>query len=77
MQFLTGVIFALTMAAAEPTIIPLYPGPAPGSETWDWPETEQASTDGIRRIANVTRYAGLIRSSSFAAASLPRRRHTL
>jgi acetyl esterase/lipase len=55
MQFLTGVIFALTIAAAEPAIIPLYPGPAPGSETWDWPETEQASTDGTRRIANVTR----------------------
>jgi acetyl esterase/lipase len=55
MLFLTGTILALTMAAAEPTIIPLYPGPAPGSESWDWPETEQASTDGIRRIANVTR----------------------
>jgi acetyl esterase/lipase len=55
MHFLTGVIIALTMAAAEPSIIPLYQGPAPGSETWDWPETEQVSTDGIRRIANVTR----------------------
>ena len=55
MIFFTGAILAMTMAATEPTIIQLYPGPAPGSESWDWPETEQASTDGIRRIANVTR----------------------
>lgn len=55
MQFLLGVSLALTMAATDVTIVPLYPGPAPGSETWNWPESEQASTDGIRRIANVTR----------------------
>ena len=60
MQILTGFVFALTMAAAEPTIVPLYPGPAPGSETWDWTETEQPSTDGIRRIANVTRPALMV-----------------
>jgi acetyl esterase/lipase len=55
MCFLPYMVFALTVAAAEPALIPLYPGPAPGSETWNWPETELASTDGIRRIANVTR----------------------
>ena len=54
MQFLAGAFFALTMAAAEPIIVPLYPGAAPGSENWNWPETEQPATDGIRRIANVT-----------------------
>lgn len=47
--------FCLTLFAADPQVIPLYPGPAPGSESWEWPETEQSSTDGIRRIANVTR----------------------
>jgi len=35
-------------------VIPLYQGPPPGSESWNWPETEQPSTDGIRRIANIT-----------------------
>ncbi len=60
MQSFTGIIFALTMAAADPTIVPLYPGPAPGSEAWDWTETEQPATDGIRRIANVTRPALMV-----------------
>ncbi len=54
MQILTCLMFLMTVAAAEPIIIPLYPGPAPGSESWNWPEAEQPSTDGIRRIANVT-----------------------
>lgn len=49
------LLFCLTLTAAEPPVVPLYPGPAPGSESWDWPETEPTSTDGIRRIANVTR----------------------
>ncbi len=54
MLFFAGGFFGLMMAAAEPIIVPLYPGVAPGSETWNWPETEQPATDGIRRIANVT-----------------------
>ncbi len=54
MGFFIGIILALTMAAAEPVIIPLYPGPAPGSESWDWPETELPPTGGFRRTANVT-----------------------
>jgi acetyl esterase/lipase len=36
-------------------VLPLYEGPPPGTESWDWPETVQPSTDGIRRIANVTK----------------------
>lgn len=36
-------------------MIPLYPGPAPGSESWNWPESEQPSTDGVRRIGNITK----------------------
>lgn len=48
-------LLALLAAAAEPPVIPLYDGPAPGSESWDWPETEQPSKDAIRRLANITR----------------------
>jgi acetyl esterase/lipase len=41
--------------AAEPKTIPLWPGPAPGSEKWNYPETETVGAqDGIRRISNVT-----------------------
>jgi acetyl esterase/lipase len=54
MLFLASALLTVMMAGSEPTILPLYSGPAPGSESWDWPETEQVSTDGIRRIANVT-----------------------
>ena len=55
LALLLGALMTTMAAAAQPPVIPLYPGPAPGSENWTWPETEQASTDGIRRIANVTR----------------------
>lgn len=48
-------LFVFLVASAQQPVIPLYEGPAPGTESWNWPETEQASTDGIRRIANVTR----------------------
>jgi acetyl esterase/lipase len=48
-------LFVFLAASAQQPVIPLYDGPAPGTESWDWSETEQASTDGIRRIANVTR----------------------
>ncbi len=41
--------------AAQPLVIPLYDGPPPGTESWNWPEVVQPSTDGIRRIANVTK----------------------
>jgi len=56
------IVIALTLAAAWRTqagaqeIIPLYPGPAPGSESWNWPETTLPLTaDGLKRAANVTR----------------------
>lgn len=42
------------MLSGQHDVIPLYSGPPPGTETWNWAETEQPSTDGIRRIANVT-----------------------
>lgn len=48
--------FATRLAAAEPTVIPLYAGPAPGSESWDWAETAVVGpNDTILRIGNVTR----------------------
>lgn len=40
------------LAAQE---IPLYPGPAPGSEKWTWSEEPRPSTDGLRRVRNVSR----------------------
>jgi acetyl esterase/lipase len=45
----------LLSVGAQPLVVPLYPGAAPGSEAWDWPETVLPSNDGIRRIANVTK----------------------
>jgi acetyl esterase/lipase len=46
MRFL---FFALMMLpafflAAQPEVIPLYPGVSPGSESWDWEEGETSST---------------------------------
>lgn len=48
-------LFVFLAGFAQETVIPLYEGAAPGTESWNWPETEQSSNDGIRRIANVTR----------------------
>ena len=43
-------------ALQEPKVIPLWPGPPPGSESWDYPENEVVGPeDGILRISNVTR----------------------
>jgi len=37
-------------------VIPLYPGQAPGSESWDWAEQSLIDpTTGILRLSNVTR----------------------
>jgi acetyl esterase/lipase len=48
-------LIAVLVNAAEPPVIPLYDGPAPGSESWNWPETVQPQKDDIRRLANITR----------------------
>lgn len=55
MKLASLLLFALIAAAAEPPVIPLYDGPAPGSESWDWPETEQPRKDDIRRLANIVK----------------------
>ena len=51
----SAVCCLLTLTAAGPQVVPLYPGAAPGSETWTWSESEQPGDDGLRRVANVTR----------------------
>lgn len=46
---------ATVLCVAQNVVIPLYDGPPPGTESWNWPETVQPPTDGIARIANVTK----------------------
>jgi len=44
----------LTSLCASAQTLPLYPGPAPGSEKWTWAETDVIGPkDDIRRIGNV------------------------
>ena len=52
MRIAAFLIALLTLSAEE---IPLYSGPAPGSEKWDWKEGEFAAADGTRRTRNVVR----------------------
>lgn len=50
---LAGLLFGAA-AAAEPEIIPIWPGVAPGSESWTWSETiSRATEDGTLSIRNV------------------------
>ena len=59
------LLLSMTLSAASgagqgappnPTVIPLWPGAAPGSEKWDWQETDVVGpNDTIRRVGNVTR----------------------
>src|SRR5437868_7339234 len=61
MKPLVGImlaLFALTAIsyAAEPKVIPLWPGAPPGSENWNYDERETIGPkDTVRRITNVTR----------------------
>ncbi|MGB9609481.1 MAG: G-D-S-L family lipolytic protein, partial [Bryobacteraceae bacterium] len=55
-RFLVFLLLGVIPPAAGPQVIPLYPGPAPGSESWNW--AEQSAMDGqtgILRLSNVTR----------------------
>jgi acetyl esterase/lipase len=59
------LLFSMTLSAASgagqgappnPTVIPLWPGVAPGSEHWDWQEDESVGpNDTIRRVRNVVK----------------------
>ena len=58
--FITKSLFLFflfaTNASAQSTEIPIWPGPAPGSETWNYPETVTLQPpDCTRRVTNVTR----------------------
>ncbi|MDZ7638717.1 MAG: alpha/beta hydrolase [Bryobacterales bacterium] len=58
MRTLVFALFLLVAAIgcpAQEPVIPLYDGPPPGTESWNWPETVQPPTDGIARVANVTK----------------------
>jgi acetyl esterase/lipase len=46
---------AAALFAQDAKIIPLYPGPAPGSENWTWQEQDIVGPqDNVRRTHNVT-----------------------
>ena len=52
---LCSFMLSAVALAAEPKVVPLWPGAAPGSETWDYAETEiVGSQDRARRVSNVT-----------------------
>src|SRR5215471_17424953 len=48
------ILLAATAFAAEPKVIPLWPGVAPGSENAKYEETQITVQDGSKRISNVT-----------------------
>ena len=55
-RFLFFLFLGVVPPAAGPQVIPLYPGQAPGSESWDWAEQSLIDpTTGILRLSNVTR----------------------
>ncbi len=56
-SFLLGMIPAVSgEALPEPaSVIPLYDGVAPGSESWDWEENTAASRRGLPMVQNVVK----------------------
>lgn len=55
LSLLSALFLTAMCTLAQSVVIPLYDGPAPGTESWNWQESEQPPTDGIRRVANVTK----------------------
>ena len=55
MKPLLALLLAATLYGAEQKPISIWPGPPPGSEGWDWAETATPGSDGVPRVANVTR----------------------
>jgi acetyl esterase/lipase len=50
------MLLVVAASAAEVKVIPLWPGAAPGSESWSWEEKEVVGPqDAIRRVSNVVR----------------------
>ena len=51
-----ATLWAVRPVAAQQLVIPIWPGPAPGSEDWKYAEGEYAGgRDGSKRITNTTR----------------------
>lgn len=49
-----SLLFA-TLALGQQKVIPLYDGPAPGSESWNWTEAvSENNTGGVKRVYNVS-----------------------
>jgi acetyl esterase/lipase len=55
MKLAISVMLAAVAFAAEPKVIPIWPGVAPGSEGWNWEESSNVGQDQLRRVGNVTR----------------------
>lgn len=52
---LLSILYLATTANAQPKVIPLYKGVAPGSEGWNWKEGETSNTPMKMKVAyNVT-----------------------
>jgi acetyl esterase/lipase len=51
-----AVLLGLALPArAQQTVIPLYPGAAPGSEAWDWSERSVTTPTGLPMVQDVVR----------------------
>jgi acetyl esterase/lipase len=55
MKLFISAMLAAAVFAAEPKVIPIWPGAAPGSENWNWEESSTVGQDQLRRVGNVTR----------------------
>ena len=54
LSFIAVLPFLVTVARAQATEIRLWPGKAPGSESWSIPETVTKSPSGDRTVSNVS-----------------------
>ena len=55
MKLLSLLLISAAVLTAAPPVVNLYPGPAPGSEDWNWQESYTVGPkDDIGRISNVT-----------------------
>jgi acetyl esterase/lipase len=56
MKYVAMLIASAATLAAQPPAVPLYPGVAPGSETWTHVESEAVGPkDDLRRVSNVVK----------------------
>ena len=58
MKALISFFFAILIseaALAQPKVVPVWPGVAPGSESWNWEEGAIKGSDGLPRVSDVVR----------------------